>query len=468
MNILLTGALSWNPERVLELSQRGHRLFGLWSRTMAWEQGPYPFANGVITNLDIQGALDLLHSARIDIVYSLFQLYDRRLWAPVAAPGVDDHWTQLKRLLHDRTRGAFRVPVVRHWGFDIHNLDLDVVRALDGQIFCNRQKLRYWTASPKHGGCGLDLGLDDQETAFLDSDLPSREFMNNRFAAKLSAATGEIHSVCIGRPLGINFVEAARHGIHVHVYGNNYDDLATMIARSLSPRDFTRLRSLLGAYVHVHPSIQTRDATLDGIRQAKNRWVEEFSQYDAGWSYVGRPLPWPRLEDQAAIPNRLGTYMLAGLPVITETLPGFDRYDPLAERGVTVDFSPRDYAKLAADLRRSDSLARLTANARACREQFSFDATLEPLTGFLERVCNRYSSRLPRTPRVSKSTRGPVQLYTRPLSLSGLLAPRARPGSWRDRTALHWESVVSRLRWAYASVIAKLYLSPLLRPRERG
>jgi hypothetical protein len=58
MNIPLVGALAWNPERVTALSARGHRLFGLWSRTMGWEQGPYPFAEGLITEVDIEGAID--------------------------------------------------------------------------------------------------------------------------------------------------------------------------------------------------------------------------------------------------------------------------------------------------------------------------------------------------------------------------------------------------------------------------
>lgn len=434
---------------------------------MAWEQGPYPFAKGVITDLDLDGAVDLLRGGDIDIVYSLFQVYDRRLWAKRAVAGLDEHWSQLRRLLQERSRGAFRAPVVRHWGFDVHSMDLEVTRALDGQIFCNRQKQRYWTAPPRDGGCGFDLGLDTQEVAFMDSDLPWREFMHNRFSPKLSGGSGEIHTVCIGRPLGIHLVEAARHGIHVHVYGNNYDDVATIVARGLSPRGFTRLKSLLDAYVHIHPSIQASDATLAGIRAAKDRWVEEFSRYDAGWSYVGRPLPWPRLEDQAAIPNRLGTYLLAGLPVITERLPGFDRYDVLADRGVAIDFSPRNYAALAADLRCRDRLQRLTENARSCREQFSFDATLDPLLAFFERVCNRYRAAAPRPPFPARAKRGPVQLYTRPLSLRGLLAPRARPGSWQERAALHWELAVSRARWTYARTVSRLYLARLLKPREQ-
>ena len=471
MNILLTGALSWNPERIISLAERGNRLFGLWSQTMGWEQGPYPFAKDFITDVDTGQSMDLLSSGRIDLVYSLFQLYDRRLWAPKAAPDLDDQWVQLRTLLNARTRGAFHVPIIRHWGFDIHNIDVPVVRAFDAQIFCNRQKLRYWTARRNEGGCGLDLGFGDpgKETLFMDSDLPSRAFMNERFSPKLSETTGEIHTVCIGRPFGINFMEAARHKIHVHIYGNNYDDVATLIARGLSPSGLGKLRSLIDNYVHVHPPIQPINTTLEVIREAKDRWVEEFSRYDAGWSYVGRPLPWPKLEDRAAIPNRLGTYALSGLPVISETLPGYHRYDGLAANGVAIDFEPRDYAMLAADLRRTDKLMRMNERARAYRNDFSFEATLDPLLAYLERVCNQFPCRLPH----SNAAHGkgsaalpaaqPLQLYTRPFSLAGWRLPQARAGTWTSRMVLHGELLASRARWMLAKVMSKCFLSSWVR-----
>ena len=419
VNILLLGALSWNPERVLCLADNGHRLYGLWSRSMGWEQGPYAFADGVITDLDTEGAIDLLNDRTIDIVYSLFQLYDRELWAAEAGAGVEDVWVQLRRLLAARQSGAFDAPIVRHWGFDVHDLDLDVVRALDGQIFCNRHKLDYWTTPRKAGGCGLDLGLDEQETAIFDSDLPSLEFMNDRFAPKLSAGDGEIHTVCVGRPLGIDFLRAAREGIHVHVYGNDFDDVAALIARELSPRGLFHLPGLIANYLHVHKSLQPDGWSLEAIRSAKNRWVEEFSRYDAGWSYIGRPLPWPRLEDAGAIPNKLGTYLLAGLPIIVERLPGFHRYDTVKAQGVAIDFNPRDYRELAAALRRRDELARKTVTARRIRKEFSFEATIESLVPFLEGAIERGAGR-----------RGPVAVFqgeaSRPvrLAMAPLLAGR--------------------------------------------
>jgi hypothetical protein len=469
MNILLVGALSWNPERVITLAQKGHHLFGLWSRTMPWEQGPYAFANEVITDVDVECAVDLLHDGTIDLVYSLFQVYDARLWARAASPGVEDLWRQLRRLLVERRRGAFAVPIVRHWGFDVHNLDLDVARALDGQIFCNRQKLRYWTAPRAAGGCGLDLGCDRQAIAFMDSDLPWREFMNDRFSPKLSESDGEIHTVCVGRPLGIDLVSAARQGIHVHVYGNSVDDVATMVARGLAPTGFARLRGLVGRYLHVHPPMQPIGASLADIRRAKDRWVEEFSRYDAGWSYVKRPLPWPRLEDQAAIPNRHGTYLLAGLPIITEALPGFDRYDSLTEHGVAIRFFPTDYARLAADLRHKARLAEMNEKARRCRERFTFDATVDALVGYFERVHALYRVRRRDAHTVFEDRpSGRVQLHTRPVSLRSLVQPRAVPGGLRSRIAHGVQLARWRVSWLFARMMARAYVARTLRQSQPG
>src|SRR3990172_6297788 len=200
MRILLVGALSWNPERIRSLCERGHELWGLWSRSMAWDQGPYPVLDGCVRPVSLADAARTIRDERIECVYSLFQVYDRRLWAP-SAPGVAHGiCTLLRSLLVERERGVFDVPIVRHWGFDVHNMDLDVVRALDGHVFCNREKHAYWTAPRREGGSGLYVGGDCEVVEFLDGDRPKLELMNDRFAERLSDGDGEIHTVCIGRP----------------------------------------------------------------------------------------------------------------------------------------------------------------------------------------------------------------------------------------------------------------------------
>jgi hypothetical protein len=383
MRILLVGALSWNPERLRSLCERGHELWGLWSRSMPWEQGPYPATEGGIRSITLGDAARTIREEKIHCVYSLFQVYHPRLWGS-ASPGVEhDVWTLLRALLRERHRGAFDAPIVRHWGYDVHNLDLDVVRALDGHLFCNREKLDYWTAALRQGGCGLTVFENAEVVEFLDSDRPKLEFMNDRFGERLSDADGEIHTVCVGRPFDIDFLDAARNGIHVHVYGNSFTEAYETIARDLSTRAARANAGLLGRYLHVHESMQTVGADWPEVHRAKTAWVEEFSRYDAAWSYLGSPFAWAPLDDRAAIPNRLGTYLLAGLPVITDRRPGFFRYEELVRLGIEVEFTG-DYGELRDRLATESRTGVKRQRALEQRHGYSFDATIDRLLGAFE------------------------------------------------------------------------------------
>ncbi len=390
MKLLLVGALSWNPERIRSLCEGGHELWGLWSRSVAWDQGPYPVTKDCVRPVALADAATTVRDQGIDCVYSLFQVYDRRLWGP-PSPGVEhDVWTLLHALLEERRRGRFDAPIVRHWGFDVHNLDPRVVEALDGHVFCNREKLDYWSRPAAEGGRGLAVFGDEAGHLFLDSDLPKLEFMNERFTEPLSGIDGEIHTVCVGRPLNVDLLAAARRGIHVHVYSNSVDDVYRTIAGSLSTTRARRWARALGRYLHVHEPLQPVGASWAEVRETKARWVQEFSRYDAAWSYVGTPFAWDPLEDRAAIPNRLGTYLLAGLPVIADRRPGFYRYDEMRRLGVEVELVDSDYDSLRARLEEEVATRGRRNNARAVRRRYSFDATIDPLVTALEGARTRY------------------------------------------------------------------------------
>ena len=150
---------------------------------------------------------------------------------------------------------------------------------------------------------------------------------------------------------------------------------------------------MLDRYLHVHEPLQPIGASWPEVRETKARWVQEFSRYDAGWSYIGTPFAWDPLDDRAAIPNRLGTYLLAGLPVITDRRPGFYRYDELHRLGVDVELVDSDYDALRAGWRTRSRRAKRRDNARAARRGYSFDATIEPLIGALEAARERYFSK---------------------------------------------------------------------------
>jgi hypothetical protein len=386
LRILLVGALSWNPERIRSLHERGHRLWGLWSRSMPWDQGPYPVLDGCVRQIELVDAARTIRSERIDCVYGLLQVYEPRLWGP-PAPGVEHGvWTILRTLLAERARGAFDAPLVWHSGFDVQLLDPGVMRSLDGHVVCNREKLAYWAAPVAEGGCGLDVVGGCEVVEFLDGDRPKLEFMNDRLAERLSDLDGELHTVCVGRPFGIDFVAAAQAGIHVHVYANGHDDVHRTIARGLPARAAWSSAGLLRRYVHPHPPLQTVGASWPEAQRTKSRWVEEFSRYDAGWSYIGNPFGRPPLDDRAALANKASTYLLAGLPVLTDRRRGCYRYEELRRLGVEVELVDGDYdglrERLAVEARTGERRRRAIAE----RHGYSFDAAIDPLVGTLERA----------------------------------------------------------------------------------
>ncbi|MGE0191153.1 MAG: hypothetical protein AB7T63_03835 [Planctomycetota bacterium] len=392
MKILLVGSLSWNPERIASLAEQGHQLWGLWGRSMAWDQGPYPMLDGLVTTVTPQEAPDVIAREGLDVVYGLFQVYARNLWSPDASGLGHDFgvWDLLRGLLRARAAGRFDAPIVHHYGFDVHEIDLDVVRALDGHIVCNEGKWRYWTTPEADGGCGLLPWASTEELAFLDGDGPKAEFLTDDFAPRLSDQDGELHTVCVGRPLGLDVLALAQRGIHVHIYGNGHDDTYEALAPLLTEEDALRHRDLLARHVHLHVSLQAIGEDMAGVRRIKGRWVREFSRYDAGWSYVGNPFDWPPLDDLAAIPNKLGTYLMAGLPIISDRREGAWRYEEPRRLGVLLDLRDRDYDDLAADLREEVRTRALADRARDVRHEVTFDASLDALVSALEAAVGRY------------------------------------------------------------------------------
>jgi len=392
MNILFVGALSWNPERFISLYDRGHKLFGLWTKTLAWEQGPYSFAKGFITDIALDDYVEVIKKEKIDIIYSLFQSYRLDAWSNRQDDNMCDPWDVLRKIFTDRNKGLFDVPIVRHWGFDTLYLDNDILTAFDGHIFCNKEKYVYWTTSKNRGGLGIDLPYDSERIIFMDSDMPKQEFMNNNFTKKLSDIDGQIHTVCVGRPFGFDYNELAKRGIYVHIYCNNYRDVSEMISQQVSFRDLPKLSS---EHIHIHSSLQVINESLEEIRAKKNQWVSEFSKYDAGWSYVNiqSEMKWDLLDDKAAIPNRLFTYMLAGLPIIAEVLPGYYRYDILKKDRINIDFDPNNYDELHKRLSDKKTLCEKTERAKACRQKFSFDYHIDNLIDYFQCIRRIYFSK---------------------------------------------------------------------------
>ena len=146
-------------------------------------------------------------------------------------------------------------------------------------------------------------------TLSLDGDLPKREWFAGVRSERLSSRDGEIHTVVPGRPIGLHpetVAELGAEGVHLHFYGDfTHGQWKAWIERT---------RGLAPRHLHLHANVD------------QNRWVSEFSQYDAGWLHGFtshnrgdiRRADW----DDLNYPARIATLAAAGLPMIQKNNAG--------------------------------------------------------------------------------------------------------------------------------------------------
>ena len=355
LKILLVGELAYNPERVLALEERGHRLFGLWIDTPWWFNtvGPLPF--GHVEDLprdDWQGAIRRL---RPDVIYALL------------------NW-QAVEFAHTVLTADLGIPFVWHfkegpWLCLDHGLWpklVELVTHSDGRIFTSPEQ-RDWFALAAPGS------TDGGPTLVLDGDLPKREWFDGELAPRLSEGSGEFHTVVPGRPIGLtpeHLGEMARLGIHLHFYGDiNHGGWKQWVNESLV---------LAPGQLHLHSHV------------GPEGWVSELSRYDAGWLHFLPSDNGGDLEqaswDDLNYPARMATLAAAGLPLI--------QYDNAAAivaaatltRTLDVGLFCRDMAGLAAQLADRAHLDRLRTNLWRARPQFTFDHHADRLVAFFRRV----------------------------------------------------------------------------------
>ncbi len=351
LRILLVGELAHNPERILALAERGHELHGLWTDTPVWFNtvGPVPF--GHVAEVPRGGWRDAVRALRPDVVYALLN------WQAVpfahevltAGLGVPFVW-------HLKEGPSFSLEH-GHWGqlVDLHLHS-------DGQVYSSPE-LRDWFAVTVPG-------TREGRSLVLDGDLPKAEWLAGERSPLLSDGDGEVHTVIPGRPMGPPpevVGELARHGVHVHLYGEKV---------AAQKREWVEtVRRVAPGRFHLHPQVDQAD------------WVRELSQYDAGWlhdvvSTNGGDLHAATWDD-LNYPARMGTLAAAGVPMVQRDNTGSVVATQTLARERELGVFWREPADLAAQLADRELMGRLRESVWRQRSLFTFDAHVDRLVAFL-------------------------------------------------------------------------------------
>jgi hypothetical protein len=355
LRILLVGELAYNAERVLALEELGHTLYGLWMRDPCWFNtvGPLPF--GHVQDLPREDWRAAIRELRPDLIYAQLN------WQTVP-------------FAHEVMLATSGIPFVWHFkegpficlekGFFPQLLDL--YRHADGQIYSSPE-MRDWfdTVCPGLSTSGPSL--------VLDGDLPKRDWFAAEPSPLLSLEDGEVHTVVPGRPIGLHphtVEQLARHGIHLHFYGDfTQGQWRDWIAKA---------GALAPNHLHLHANV------------AQDRWVEEFSRYDAGWLHCFASRNGGELAradwDDLNLPARIATLAAAGLPMIQRDNAGAIVAAQALARRLDIGLLYDEIEGLAAQLREAGRMERLRANVWRRRGEFAFDTHAPALVAFFRQV----------------------------------------------------------------------------------
>jgi hypothetical protein len=364
LKILLVGELAYNPERVLALEERGHRLYGLWTADGlgASTVGPLPF--GHVTDLPDGDWAAAVRRLRPDVIYALLN------WRAVpfahavltAELGVPFVWHFKESPFRCITRGTWPQLV-------------DLVTGADAAVLSSPEELAWFEQA-------LPGRLDPAGTLALDGDLPKADWLGvaPTGGPRLSDRDGEPHTVALGRPIGLDpgvVAALARAGIHLHLHGQ---------VRAPGPKGhwagwIGEARALAPDHVHLHPHV------------GPDRWVEVLSRYDAGWLHHLRSANGGDLGratwDDLNYPARIPPLVAAGVPLLQQASPGCTVAAQELVRRLGVGVLYQDLDDLAVQLRDEAAMAGRRAAAEAVRHQLTFDHHADRLLALLRKVAGR-------------------------------------------------------------------------------
>ncbi|HYO37809.1 MAG TPA: glycosyltransferase family 2 protein [Geodermatophilus sp.] len=359
LSVLVVGELAFNPERVLALAERGHRLTGLWTADGLGDStvGPLPF--GHVPDVDRDSWPDGVRALAPDVVWAQLN------WRAVPfAHAVRAAFPDLPFVWHFKE--APQRSVVRgEWP-----LLADLVCGADAVLLATEEE-RDWFA------LALSGRVDPARLGVLDGDLPKRDWLDAPPSPKLSDADGQPHAAVAGRPSGLVLewvLALAYRGVHTHLYGQVRAPGPTGSWTGWLPEALSRAPG----FVHVHPAVGPEE------------WVRELSRHDAGWlhrfdSTNGGDLRRASWDDLNS-PARLPVYLAAGLPLLQQANPGslvsVERV--LREDGTGLFYrSPDD---VAAVLHGEVATRAGRAAALAARERHVFDAHADRLVDLFRSI----------------------------------------------------------------------------------
>ncbi|PLS74823.1 MAG: glycosyltransferase family 2 protein [Actinobacteria bacterium] len=356
LKILLVGELAYNPERVLALEERGHRLYGLWMGDPYWYNsvGPLPF--GHVEDLPGRGWQEAVQRLQPDVVYALLNwqavpFAHRVLEADLGIPFV---W-------HFK-EGPFICIEKGTWPQLV-----DLYDHADGVVHSSPE-MGDWLATVVPSLAGAD-----RLSLVLDGDLPKAEWLQGERSTRLSENDGEMHTVVPGRPIGLHppdVAALAREGIHLHFYGDFTHGQWrqwTETARRLAPH-----------HLHLHPQAD------------QDSWVREFSQYDAGWLHFFESRNGGELRranwDDLNYPARLATLAVSGVPVLQRDNTGSiaATQSLVRELGIGLEFGT--VGELGQQLRDGDRMNAVRENVWRRRRELTFDFHVDRLVEFFRTV----------------------------------------------------------------------------------
>ncbi|MFM8319375.1 MAG: glycosyltransferase family 2 protein [Chloroflexota bacterium] len=362
LKILLVGELAYNADRVLAFEERGHQLFGLWMPNPYWYNtvGPLPF--GSVQDIPFNGWREAVRRIQPDLIYALLNWQAVPFAHQVLCdnPGIPFVW-------HFK-EGPFISLEQGHWAqlADLHRLS-------DGQIYSSPE-MRDWFETALPGS------VSQGHPYVLDGDLPKADWFTGRRAALLSEQDGELHTVVPGRPIGLHppdVAELAGQRIHLHFYGDfTHGQWRAWIEKTLS---------LAPHHIHLHSQVD------------QDRWVSEFSQYDAGWLHYFKSDNAGEIHraswDDLNYPARMATLAAAGLPMLQRHNPGAVVAVQNLARALDIGLFFTGMGELREQLRDLPRMQQLRANIWDQRARFTFDAHVDGLVEYFRQVIRQRALR---------------------------------------------------------------------------